>query len=56
MEKLNGFSVTMKKLSSGLVVSIFERKSTEELICNKYNGKSVTKRRILWHFYLIIQK
>ena len=29
MKKVNGFSMSMKKISSGLVVRYFERKSTE---------------------------
>ena len=29
MKKVNGFSMSMKKISSGLAVRHFERKSTE---------------------------
>ena len=35
MKKVNGFSKAMKKISSGLVVKYFERKSTKGQICNK---------------------
>ena len=30
MKKVNGFSMSMQKISSGLVVKCFERISTEE--------------------------